>query len=290
MDHSATIVIPSYDRPQKLARCLAALAALDGGPWPVIVVDDGSPQPLETVCAAAGDNVLCIRQENAGPGAARNTGARAVRTRHVLYIDDDCYPRPDWALRLLAAQAGVPQRLVGGRIVNGLTGNVYSSASQSLSSYLYQWYQQSGSPMDFFTTNNMCCRVEDFLAVGGFDESFSVASEDRDLSLRWKDAGGHLAYAPDAVVEHFHDMTLRSYWRQHFNYGRGARHLHLTMDGRGDPRPKVESVRFYAGMLTHPLRHSPKNRLTESFVVGLSQVAMVAGYLRAIRDARAKRT
>ena len=280
------LVIPSYDRPDKVRACLRAVAALNGGPPRTIVVDDGSPAPLAEVCAEFGF-VTCIRQENAGPGAARNAGARAAEGADLLlFTDDDCTPRPDWADRLAAVQAGTERVIVGGRVDNALPDNVFSSASQSLCGYLYEWYRERGSDMTFFTTNNMCCRRTDFLDIGGFDAGFSTASEDRDFSMRWKDAGGRLAYAEDAVVDHAHDMGLGQFWRQHAGYGRGARHLHLTMDGRGDERPKVEPFRFYAGMLAHPLRNPGRNRLAQSALVGLSQVAMVAGYAQAIRDAR----
>lgn len=281
-----TIVIPSYNRPKQLEACLARLAELDGGPYPTIVVDDGSPTPMEPVCKAAGDWVTCLRQENAGPGLARNAGVAAATTTLICFIDDDCYARPDWVRQLVAAHAGAAGRVVGGRIVNQLTSNAFSSASQSLCSYLYDYYQSHGSEMTFFTTNNMCFRREDFLQVGGFSADFPVASEDRDLSLRWKAWGGSLVYCEQATVEHAHRLNLRSFWKQHANYGRGARDLHRAMDDRADPRPKLESVRFYTGMLLYPLRRPGKWRLAQSFLIGLSQVAMVWGYLRALRRER----
>ena len=63
----ATIVLPTYGRPGHLRECLESLARLDGGPWPVVVVDDGSPEPVDAVCAGAGPEVRYVRQENAGP-------------------------------------------------------------------------------------------------------------------------------------------------------------------------------------------------------------------------------
>ncbi|MEE4200323.1 glycosyltransferase family 2 protein [Erythrobacter sp.] len=278
----ATIIIPSYNRPRQLATCLAALAKLDGGPWPIVVVDDGSKVALGEVCTPY-SNVRLVRQDNAGPGAARNRGVEEAEDAHLLlFIDDDCMPEPQWANCLVEAQSDVPGRLVGGRIVNALPRNVYSSASQSLSTYLYEFYQASGSDMIFFTTNNMCCRREDFLKSGGFGSRFPIASEDRDFGIRWSASGGELVYAPDAVVAHAHDLGLASFWRQHRNYGRGARHLHLAMDQREDPRPKLESARFYFGMLSHPLRNPGHNRLAQSALIALSQVAMVAGYIAEI--------
>ena len=279
------IVVPSYGRPAKIRDCVRRLRTLEGGPWRIVVVDDGSPEPIAPLLEGEGAEV--IRQPNGGPGAARNAGVRAAEgARLILFTDDDCRPRPDWALALVRAQGGVPMRLVGGRVENALTEDVFASASQSLCTYLYEFYQSRGSAMDFFTTNNMCVRREDFLSVGGFDPTFRIASEDRDLSLRWKSAGGTLAYAPDAVIDHAHDLDLRSFWKQHASYGRGARRLHLAMDDRADPRPKVERMGFYLGLLAHPLRRPGRRRLAQSFLMGLSQVAMVSGYAAALREER----
>ncbi|KAF0675899.1 glycoprotein 3-alpha-L-fucosyltransferase [Profundibacterium mesophilum KAUST100406-0324] len=284
------IVIASYNRPEELRTCLEALAGLDGGPVRTIVVDDGSDTPLAGVCAPF-DWAECIRQPNAGPGQARNRGVRAAEGAELIcFTDDDCRPRPDWLTRLVAAQGGIEKRLVGGRIENALPRNVYSSASQSLSSYLYDFYQSHGSGMTFFTTNNVCFRREDFLAVGGFGD-FAVASEDRDLSLRWSAAGGTLVYAPDAVVDHAHALDMGTFWRQHAGYGRGLRDLHKAMNARADGRSKLEGAGFYLNMLGYPLRKEGHNRLGQSLLIGLSQVAMIAGYgaaLRRERRARAK--
>lgn len=283
---TAAIIVPTYNRPAKLGQCLAYLAALDAGPWPIIVVDDGSAQRLDAICAGH-ENVTLVRQDNAGPGAARNCGAQAAEGYELLlFTDDDCRPRPDWARQMVLAQGCTRNRLVGGRVENALRDNAFSSASQALCTFLYDYYHGHGSEMTFFTTNNLCVRREDFLAAGGFDAGFAIASEDRDFSLRWADRGGALVYVKEAVVDHAHDLSLASFWKQHSNYGRGARQLHLTMDGREDARPKLEGPGFYLGMLAQPFRGGGRKPVAESLLVGLSQVAMVAGYAAAMRDER----
>ncbi len=287
---AAAIIIPTYNRPAKLAHCLAQLARLEDGPWPIIVVDDGSPQRLDEICAPY-ENVTLVRQANGGPGSARNRGAQAAEGYDLLlFTDDDCNPRPDWARQMVRAHGDTPNRLVGGRVENALPDNTFSSASQALCTFLYNYYQANGSEMTFFTSNNMCCRREDFLALGGFDRNFPLAaSEDREFSLRWADRGGELVYAKDAAIDHAHDLSLASFWRQHSNYGRGARKLHLTMDERADSRPKIEGVAFYLGMLAQPFRGGSRKPVIETFLVGLSQVAMVSGYAAAVRDERTSR-
>lgn len=43
--------------------------------------------------------------------------------------------------------------------------------------------------------------------------------------MRWKEAGGALVDAPKAIVGHAHHLSLSGFFRQHMNYGKGARHL-----------------------------------------------------------------
>ncbi len=78
------IVIPTYNRPQQLASCLHGINELtySRDRFEVIVVDDGSHTPLESIVNAVSDRVAVklIIQSNSGPAVARNHGA-AVSTR-----------------------------------------------------------------------------------------------------------------------------------------------------------------------------------------------------------------
>ncbi len=282
----ATVIVASYGRPGKIRGCLETLLALDYPDLRIIVVDDGSPVPIAPIAEPLGPRIRVLRQQNAGPAAARNAGVAAAQTDLIAFTDDDCAPAPDWMRRLGAAHAASPDALIGGRMTNALTDNVYSAASQGLCDYLYAYYQAGRGRAPFFTTNNMAFSRAAFLAVGGLDPKFRFASEDRDFGMRWRSSGRPLVYAPDAVVAHAHDLTLSSFWRQHMSYGAGARRLHLTMDDRGDPRPKVEPFGFYSGILLHPFRSRARRPIAQSVLMGLSQVAMVAGYFQSWRRSR----
>lgn len=280
--HEIAVLIPAYARPDRLAACLDALAVQDGGPYRVHVVDDGSPASLREVCERH-PFVRYHRQENAGPAAARNAGARAARDaggRILCFTDDDCRPRPGWVRALTAAIREDGTRLVGGRVENALSENAYAEASQSLNDYLYDYFGAEDGTAPFFTSNNMGCTLEAFEAIGGFDESFPLAAaEDRDFGLRWGAGNGPLHYAPDAIVDHAHPLDLKRFWRQHANYGRGACHLRRIMADQEGRDGGFEAARFYAGLVFHPLRRAEPGALRRTALMGLSQVAMVAGYL-----------
>lgn len=284
----SSVIIPSYNRPGQLAACLEAVVAqIDDLPFEVVVVDDGSHEPLARVCAGFGTRVRCIRQDNAGPAAARNRAVSAARGRFLAFTDDDCRPRAGWLKALRTAHAGVAHRIVGGVIVNGRPGDPFATASQDLADYLYDYFGATEGTAPFFTTNNMGCDRAAFLELGGFDESFGRnGAEDRDFGLRWREAGRALILCPDAVVDHHHEMTLREFFRQHANYGRGAFHLHNVMRARGSEMPQMEPPRFYVKLVTWPVRQHGVRRVFSIVLMALTQVAMIAGYFQARSRAR----
>ncbi|HEX4085478.1 MAG TPA: glycosyltransferase [Chthoniobacteraceae bacterium] len=90
MNTDVSVVIPVYNRTSLLGDTLDAIFRQTLPPREVIVVDDGSREDVEGYVAAYGrENLRCIRTENRGVNAARNTGARAARTRWLAFCDSD---------------------------------------------------------------------------------------------------------------------------------------------------------------------------------------------------------
>jgi GT2 family glycosyltransferase len=282
------VVIPTYARPQRLAKCLKALSASDVDDFEVIVVDDGSDPPVEPVvrkAAAAGLTVRYVRQENRGCGPAKRRGASLAAAGVLLFTDDDCQPRPDWVRRLAAAVERDPDALVGGAVVNGLTDNIYADVSQNLVSFLVEQSGKSAEgEVSYFTGNNIGCSRDAFDAVGSFDDQVFGAADDRDLGLRWRATGRPLRYEPEAVVTHYHDLTLGGFWRQHVHYGRGVRRLR---SGVTEGRHRFSSPGFYLDLLVDPIRKRRPNVLRRMGLHLLSQVATAYGLVRSDGGTRA---
>ena len=70
------VVIPTFRRPEALARCLAALERQTVAPASVEVVDDSDADK--------------------GPAYSRNLGWRRGVSPIVAFTDDDCVPSEDW--------------------------------------------------------------------------------------------------------------------------------------------------------------------------------------------------
>ena len=285
MPPTFSVVIPTRDRPRRLRHCLEALAAIryPDDAYEVVVVDDGSRTPLDPVVAPFRDRmeVRLLRQENAGPAAARNAGVELASHDFMAFTDDDCAPDPDWLRPLAAELERFPKAMVGGRTVNVLA-NTYAGVSQDLIDYLYAYYRGGDAAGAFFTSNNMAVRKTVFRELGGFRTEFRLAAgEDRELSHRWSRSGRPLRYVPEAVVRHAHVMTLRSFVRQHVNYGRGARTLHRIRSQEGHPPLRPEPPSFYLRLLAHPFRvgHPLHAALGRAALMGFTQAATVIGFL-----------
>jgi GT2 family glycosyltransferase len=279
-----SIVIPTYARPRQLVTCLRSLerSSYPANQFEVIVVDDGSEMPPETAVAAFRNrlNVTLLTQQHAGPAAARNTGAARAKGRVLVFTDDDCTPAPDWLEALARRSATAPDCAVGGQTVNALPDNPYSAASQMLIDYLYTYYNADPSQAFLFTSNNLALPTDRFHAIGGFDTTFPrAAGEDRELCDRWHHYGYRMIYAPEMVVYHSHKLTLRTFCRQHFNYGRAASHFHDVRARRYHGQIRIEPASFYLNMLRYPLAHTQRRRaLLFAALLLTTQAANASGF------------
>lgn len=277
-----SIVIPTYNRPERLANCLNAIAKTDypSDRFEVILVDDGSKTPLDSVVTPLQDKITVklFRQVNAGPAAARNRGASEAKGEFLAFTDDDCQPLPDWLDRFAVSLATAPQAMVGGKTINALADNPFSTASQELIDYLYEYYNPAKGKKAFFASNNIAMAKLGFDRLGGFDVSFPLAAaEDRDFCDRWE-AKYPMVYNPQAQINHYHNLTIKSFWRQHFGYGRGAFCFHQLRAQRVAKEIEVEPLSFYFDLLTYPFSQKTRPKLLISSLFFLSQVANVSGF------------
>ncbi len=255
-----SIIIPTRDRQHQLAACLKAIAHLTypRSRFEVIIVDDGSKTSLEALIDPFRDllDLTLLTQHTAGPASARNRGAARARGRFLAFTDDDCAPAKTWLQALAEQFAEVPDHLIGGRTLNALPRNPYSTASQAVISYLYTYYNKDLNCARFFAANNIAVPAASFHAIGGFDTIYTrAAAEDREFCDRWLYSGYRMSYAPDALVYHAHALTFRTYCQQHFNYGRGADQFHVARAQRDKGRIKLEPFSFYVDLLSYPFGH-----------------------------------
>lgn len=92
MMKKTSIIIPFYNEGLRLKGALDSALAQKGVPIEWILVDDGSTDGSGDLALARSrgrPEVLCIRQENAGLGAARNRALDEAQGEYILFLDGD---------------------------------------------------------------------------------------------------------------------------------------------------------------------------------------------------------
>jgi glycosyltransferase involved in cell wall biosynthesis len=97
---TVSVIVPVYNAERYLGEALESVLAQTYSDYEVIVVNDGSTDGSEQVALGFGDRIRYIRQENAGPGAARNRGIELARGELIAFLDADDL----WLPGKLAAQ------------------------------------------------------------------------------------------------------------------------------------------------------------------------------------------
>ena len=86
---SVSVVVPTYNRAKWLPEAVASALGQTHRPLEVLIVDDGSTDHTEAVCASFAPPVRYIRQANGGVSAARNRGVREARGEWIAFLDSD---------------------------------------------------------------------------------------------------------------------------------------------------------------------------------------------------------
>jgi GT2 family glycosyltransferase len=220
-DSRVSIIIPHLNQPDFLGRCLAALAPqVEAEPGAdVIVVDNGSRQMPEKLCAAF-PFVRLASEHVPGPGPARNRGIALSGAPILAFIDADCLPHPRWLATILAELRTRPEIMViGGDVRIGAADPQRLTMLEAYESVFAFRQKEYIERMGFSGTGNLAMRRAAFEQVGPFG-GIEVA-EDRDWGRRATRSGFAILYVPAMIVYHPARSTfedLRRKWDRHVSH------------------------------------------------------------------------
>ena len=249
-----SVVIATKNRPKSLRACLESFLRLDypAGRWELILVNDGGRWTSSAITpeVRAGLPLKILNaSRSGGPGYARNLGAREARGEYLAFTDDDCRVAPDWLSgfdRLFQMQKW---DAAGGLTLNPYPGNTAGEAWNSILTFLYGYRLDSRGNVVLVVTANAAVKRDVWLSLGGFDEKFTLSSEDREFSFRLIASGYRQTFCPEARVwHHQRKSNAGNYLRMQFRYGRGSFHFHRKIRRTGAHRNVVISPngpRFY---------------------------------------------
>lgn len=234
-DPRISVVVPTRDRPQLLARLLEGLRSqtLANDRFEVIVVDDGSSASVtqHVLAEEAGRDELAlrsVRNETAvGQARARNLGWREARAPLVAFTDDDCVPEQGWLEALLIAADRAPAAVVQGRTEPDPLGSLRRGP------FARTVRVESLGPQ--YQTCNIMYPRSLLERLGGFDERVGqpVAGEDTELAWRALESGAQAVFAPDALVFHaVHELGFAGALREAARWSEAARVFALHPEAR----------------------------------------------------------
>ncbi len=181
-----SVVIPTRNRPDELARTLAALDRFTPEQiGEVIVLDnDSEVAPEVPPRLAGGQRVELIRLGANRGAAARNIGAERSRGAWVLMLDDDSHLGAGDLGGTLARQ---PED------VAAVTMDIHLPA---------KGVRESGGLPEVPIGCGVAYRRDAFVRAGGYDASFGYYAEEYDLSAKLLLAGARVRFEPSLRVEH----------------------------------------------------------------------------------------
>jgi GT2 family glycosyltransferase/glycosyltransferase involved in cell wall biosynthesis len=222
-----SVVIPTYNRKDKLMACLDALERQSVLPdeFEVVIVDDGTTDGTKEAVASKPRSfaVRYFEQRNQGPGSARNRGIDEATGEIVLFVGDDVYADERLleehllahAIRPAAGTAILghldwPADMPRNAVMNYVCGDAALQFAYTLIPRLPVLDHR------FFYTSNISLKRE-FLASAAtagirFDPAFRHAAfEDSEFAFRLLPRGLEIRYVESARAVHDHPMDLEGF-------------------------------------------------------------------------------
>lgn len=247
-----SVVIPHFNQPEELARCLTALAGQPAGGRRVetIVVDNGSDVLPEAVVAGF-PGVRLVQELTKGPGPARNHGVSLSSGALLAFIDADCVPAPDWLAVIAAAFDRGAGEIFGGDVQILHVDPERPTALEAFESefgFRMEFYIRD---QNFTGTGNLAMRREVFDRVGPF-AGIGIA-EDRDWCHRAYAEGLHVTWLPGMRVYHPARQSFEELSRK---WDRHTAHDFTRMIAR--PLGRLKWILRTGAMVLSPLAQTPR--------------------------------
>jgi glucosyl-dolichyl phosphate glucuronosyltransferase len=292
-----TVILPTYRRPESLARTLEGLARQDPGfEWELVVIDNddapGSASVFASHEGAFGGRARMVRETRRGSAYARNRGIEEARGGVTAMIDDDVVPAPDWLAKIARPVLSGWCSGAGGLVLLDPSVDRPSWFDEvAIGGYLARWdlgaEERTLTEKEFFLTANCAFDTAKLRASGGFEPSLGprgrtpLVNDDALLVRRVREGGGEVRWVPDAVV--FHELPAtrlnrRYMMRRAYAQGRSD----WILDREAMSKRKLGAARVATGWLGQELgrRRREGFRRPEVRFHAVCDVARTAGALR----------
>jgi O-antigen biosynthesis protein len=198
-----SIIIPAYNQSALTINCLKGVLTTCGVDFEVLLVDDGSTEPVYQALPRLFPTIQILRNDtNLGFIKSTNLGLKTVAGTHCLMLNNDIIIHDSKWLK---------------KMVDGLESRGLDLAALAGGNMSDDWHYISGEtksesePFTYLAGWCLLMRREVVDRLGGLDESYGIGFwDDVDLSLRAKRAGFKLGIVEGISVEHLYHSTFKA--------------------------------------------------------------------------------
>jgi glycosyltransferase involved in cell wall biosynthesis len=227
MAETISVIIPCFNHAAYLEEALNSVLGQSYRLDEIIVVNDGSVDESAKIASRFAPGVQLFNQNNAGIGAARNTGIRAAQGSIIAFLDaDDLWPKDSLQLRLdrlkqSAADAvvGLVEHFLSPELEPAIAAKLHCPVGQTIARF----------------AGAMLVRRSVFDRIGYFDETLKVG-EMMDWVARLGEAQIETVSA-DALVMRRRIHGANSVIRERSSHGDYLKALKASIDRRASNRP-----------------------------------------------------
>jgi glycosyltransferase involved in cell wall biosynthesis len=223
-----SIIVPSFNRVDEVTELLESMQTLDfpHDAYEIIIVDDGSSDGtlnyLKEFKDRAPFNFSFYRQENSGPGVARNTGMENARGEFFIFIDSDCTVPVHWLTEIDKNLNTHSADAFGGRdSFRHDFPPLLKAINYSMTSFLTTGGLRGKKGKKFAKfyprSFNMGLSRELWQQIGGFGSLRH--GQDIEFSNRILKSGAKVIFIDNAYVYHKRRTNIRRFYRQVYNWG-----------------------------------------------------------------------
>ncbi|KAA3610155.1 MAG: glycosyltransferase [Calditrichaeota bacterium] len=223
-----SIIVPTFNRVEELKELLASFGQLNfpANQFEIVVSDDGSTDETEELLQSYIKknefNLVYLRQENKGPGAARNHGMEKANGEFFIFVDSDVTMPADWLENIsITLDAEKADAFGGPDTFRDDFPPLLKAINYSMTSFITTGglRGKKGKKLAKFYPRsfNMGLSRKLWQKIGGFGSLRH--GQDIEFSHRIIQSGAKVVFVEDAPVYHKRRTNLRRFYKQVFNWG-----------------------------------------------------------------------
>ena len=230
-----SIIIPTYKRPDALARALASVEdeTITGMNIEIVIADNDPEASAKTYIAqkikSSDCDIVYIHVPDPGVSNARNSALATARGRYILFLDDDMEACPPWAQSMFDAAQKFDAALVFGP-VNAVMPDPDNQFYDKMRPLFSRANPGEDGLIERGIGTGNCLIDREKVALptpafntalnqsGGEDDALFRELEKQDIHIAWTNAAVTLEHVPSQRA------TMKYVWRRNFAFGQAPTH------------------------------------------------------------------